>query len=138
MRVLFDTDVVLDLILMRTGLAPDAVALFQANASGTLQAHICAITPTNVFYIARKALGQAQTMRAIEQLLQAVAVCPVGASVYRQALALPMNDFEDATQIACAIEAKLDAIVTRNLSDYQASPLPVFSPAQMLARLSQP
>ena len=138
MRVLFDTDVVLDVLLQRAGFVQEAVALFDAHARGEIQAHISAITPVNVFYIARKSLGQVPLRHAIEQLLLTVTVCPMDARSLRDALALPMADFEDATQVACALRAGLDAIVTRNLSDYQNSPLPAYSPAQLLARLAQP
>ena len=138
MRVLLDTDIVLDLLLQRAGFVQAAVALFETHERGEIQAHISALTSVNVFYIARKTLGQAPLRRAIEQLLLTVTVCPMDAQSLRGALALPMADFEDATQVTCALRAGLEAIVTRNLSDYQNSPLPVYSPAQLLAYLAQP
>ena len=46
-------------------------------------------------------------------------------------------DFEDNLQIACAVEAKLDAIVTRNAKDFVASPVLVLTPAELLAQLAK-
>ena len=40
-----------------------------------------------------------------------------------------MRDFEDAMQVACALTAKVDAIVTRNVSDFRNSPVSVMRSA---------
>ena len=37
--------------------------------------------------------------------------------------------------LACALNARLDAIVTRNPKDFAASPVPVLTPAELLALL---
>ena len=50
--------------------------------------------------------------------------------------ALAGSDFEDNLHIACAAEARLDAIVTRNPKDFAGSPLPVLTPATLLALLA--
>ena len=41
-------------------------------------------------------------------------------------------------QIVVAVEAGLDAVVTRNPSDFAACPLPVLTPQELLGRLSMP
>ena len=135
MTVLFDTDIVLDLLLARTNFVSEAEALFEAHDRGEIQAYISAITPVNVFYIAGKVLGRPGTAQAIYELLASVDVCAVNQHVLQMALNSPISDFEDAVQTASAINAKLDAIVTRNLKDYNNSPLPVYSPSDFLALL---
>jgi hypothetical protein len=50
----------------------------------------------------------------------------------------PGSDFEDNLQIACAVKAGLDAIVTRNPKDFADSPVPVLTPAELLALLPKP
>jgi hypothetical protein len=47
------------------------------------------------------------------------------------------SDFEDNLHIACAMEARLDASVTRNPKDFDGSPIPVLTPAELLAILAQ-
>lgn len=54
MRVLFDTDIVLDVLLARSPFDIDAVALWRAHEGGRLEAFITPITTVNVFYIVRK------------------------------------------------------------------------------------
>lgn len=135
MKVLFDTDIVLDLLLDRPGFAEAAEALFELHDLGVLQGYVSAITPFNVNYIARKVLGRAHAEEAIYELLASLDVCPVNLAILQAALALPISDFEDAAQTASAQALGLDAIVTRNLGDYQAAPLSVFSPVELLAHL---
>jgi predicted nucleic acid-binding protein len=54
MRVLFDINIILDLFLDRAPFADEAAALWQANADGRLEGFVSAITPVNLFYIARR------------------------------------------------------------------------------------
>jgi len=135
MRVLLDTDVVLDFLLEREPFDEAASKLFELIAQGACDGYISAITPTNVFYLARKDKGAAPTKQAIGSLLTALRVCPVNQSVLEQALILPFSDFEDAVQHASATASGLDAIVTRNLDDYKHATLPVFSPTDFLNHL---
>ena len=45
-------------------------------------------------------------------------------------------DFEDNILIAAAVSSSLDAIVTRNPADFLHSPIPVWTPADFVKRLS--
>jgi hypothetical protein len=71
----------------------------------------------------------------IDDLLTLIRVCPITHTVLVQALGLSFADYEDAVQHASATEAGLDAIVTRNLSDYKNATLPVFSPNDFLVKV---
>lgn len=90
-RALLDTNIILDLFLDRQTFVKEAAALWMANEQGHFEGYIAAITPINLWYIARK------------------------------------------TKDAAALN--LDAIVTRNLKDFAAGAIPVFSPADFLKRL---
>jgi predicted nucleic acid-binding protein len=137
MRVLLDTDVVLDLVLEREPFAEAARELFDWIARGECDGYVSAITPVNVFYLGRKSKGGDATKRAIRDLLAAVRVCPVDQNVLDDALASLITDYEDAVQHASAKASQLDAIVTRNLDDYRSAVLPVFTPADFLKYLKQ-
>ena len=45
------------------------------------------------------------------------------------------NDFEDNLVLTCAVNARLDAIVTRDPKDFVGSPLPVLTPDEFLDKL---
>jgi predicted nucleic acid-binding protein len=134
-RVLLDSDVLLDLFLARPGFAADAIALWDANLDGKIVAFVSAITPDNIFYVARKAKGLPVARQIVADLLSALQVCLVDGVVLKAAQTLPVTDYEDAIQVASAMATGLDAIVMRNVNDYKNSPLPVYSPTDFLARL---
>ena len=135
MRVLLDTDVVLDVILAREPFAKDAIELLDLSEAGAFEAYVSAITPLNIFYIARKAKAVRDLRQAIQRLLQTVGVCPIDKSILTSAFQLRFVDYEDAVQHESAVLAGLEAIVTRDIHDYKYSTLPVFSPDGFLQHL---
>jgi predicted nucleic acid-binding protein len=137
MRVLLDTDVVLDLLLDRNPFSEAAVASWQANREGRLEVYISAITPLNVFYIARKLKGADTARQAVKELLTGLRICAVDQATLQIAVASSLTDYEDAVQHANATTHHLDAIVTRNLEDYRGATVAVFSPTDFLVELKK-
>jgi len=135
MRVLLDTDVILDVISARVPFAAEASELLDLSEKGAFDAYISALTPLNVFYIARNTKSAASLRASIKDLLQTVRVCPLNDSVLNAAFALPFSDYEDAVQHCCATAEGLEGIVTRNISDYKNSTLSVFTPTEFLSHI---
>lgn len=138
MRVLLDTDVILDVMTARVPFDAEAAELLDLSEKGAFEAYISALTPLNVFYIGRKAKNPANLRKAIRELLQIVKVCPLNDSVLDAAFALPFSDYEDAVQHCCATAQGLEGIVTRNVRDFKNSALPVFTPAEFLIHIKSP
>lgn len=138
MRILLDTNVVLDGLLRRTPFDVEARAIWQACADGRAEGFVSAITPVNLFYIARKQVGAPQARVLLTDLLVAFGVCAIDSAVLLAADRLAVSDYEDAVQVAAAVAVSLDAIVTRDTSDYAGVPIPVFTPADFLNQLSMP
>ncbi len=135
MRVLLDTNVILDLLLDREGFAEDASAIWDINARGEIEAFIAAITPVNIFYIARKLNGAVLAREYVSKMLEMLQVCSLDRQSLLAAEILDFADYEDAVQVACAMFSNLDAIVTRDLKDFKNSPLPVYLPTEFLLHL---
>ena len=136
MKVLLDTNVILDLFLNRQPFVNDAAIIWQANANRQIEAFVCAVTLPTIYYISKKS-GDLNTARnSVRLLLASVGISGVDYSVLANAEPLPVTDYEDAVQIASAQSQGLDAIITRDLKDYKNSPLPVYSPADFLALLA--
>ena len=119
MRVLFDTNIILDLFLDRSPFADDAAELWQANADGRLEGFVSAITPVNLFYIARRFKDRPTAFQAVSELLAAMSVCAVDHTTLHTALMLPFSDYEDAVQHVGATDNGIAAIVTRNPKDFE-------------------
>jgi predicted nucleic acid-binding protein len=135
MRILLDTNVVLDVLLKREPWQADASALWQAVDGGQLTAYIPASAVTDIFYVARRLTDIVRARRSVQVCLDAFNVGTVDRAVLERAQVLSGSDFEDNVQIACAESNELDAIVTRDPSDYEGSPIAVWSPAECLKNL---
>ncbi|MBI4985379.1 MAG: PIN domain-containing protein [Rhodocyclales bacterium] len=133
MSVVFDTNVVLDLLLDRAPHATAAVDLFNRVERGELRALLCATTLTTLHYLAAKAVGAEQAKAQVAALLTLFEVAPVTRAVLDQALANGMPDFEDAVLAEAGRQAGATAIITRNVRDFRGGPLRVYTPQQWLA-----
>jgi len=136
MRVLLDTNVVLDVLLNRAPWAAEASALWEAHDAGRLQGYVTATTLTNIFYIARRAAGLEKAQAAVRLCLQTFELCPVDRVTLERAAQFSGPDFEDNLQIACAEISGLAIIVTRNLPDYAHSGIRPVTPATLLSEIN--
>lgn len=113
MRVAFDTNVVLDAIMDRPN-AEAATWLVRAVAEERIEGFITANTITDIYYIARKKIGDKNAREAVFNLLSIFGVAAVDRSACIDALSLPMKDYEDAVMAVCADRECADYIVTRD------------------------
>lgn len=133
MRVLVDTNVVLDVLLDRQAFVSDATLIFDLVERSIITGLLCATTITTLAYLAGKTAGKQQASRQIRQLLSLFEIAAVTRAVLDGALASKASDFEDAVLAEAAFQAGAQAIITRNLRDFAHSPVRAYTPAQWLA-----
>lgn len=136
MRVLFDTNVVLDLLLARAPHDADARILFSHVENETIQGILCATTLTTIHYLATKSLDQAIATGAVRSLLRLFEVASVNQAVIEGALQSGFQDFEDGVLHESARLAQAQAIVTRNVQDFGPATLPIYTPTELTALLA--
>lgn len=128
MKILIDTDVLLDVALAREPhVVASAGVLRWAELEGT-----AAVSWHSLPNCAHLFKGGGRTF--LERLLRIVEVAPVDGLQARRALQLPMNDVEDAFQAVSALAWQADFIVTRNLRHFRNSPVPALTPSAFLQR----
>lgn len=133
--ILLDTDVLLDVALDRHPHA-DASADFLARvADGASEGFVAWHTVSNLFYVIARARGATAARDFITDLMDYLSVAPTSTEAVRYAASLPMPDFEDAMQVAAARACGAEYIVTRNLNDFERSPVPAVTPQEALSRL---
>ena len=138
LRVLVDTNVILDWLFERKPWSDEAHSLWHAQGNGLLVGYVPASAVTDIFYIARR-LGDIDTAFAsIDRIFASLETFPVDDVILRLARRLPGNDFEDNVQIACAQAANLDLIVTRNTDDFVHAPIPAIEPLAITNYLPRP
>ncbi len=136
MRVLIDTNIVLDFLLQREPFFQDAELLFQSINAGQVIGYITATTLTDIFYISRKHTRSIEQARqAVSETLTAIVICPVDRAVLESAFNSGLVDFENAVQIFGAVAQGLDAILTRDNKGFLSSPIPVLSIQELLQQL---
>jgi predicted nucleic acid-binding protein len=136
MKILFDTNVVLDLLLARQPFVDHAAQLFASVERAEIDGYVCATTVTTIHYLLAKQVGSPQAIVGVSNLLNLFEVTPVTRAVLTGALAIKFRDFEDAVLHEAAHLSGVDAIVTRNLSDFARALLPIYDPPTLLAVLA--
>lgn len=135
MKVLFDTNVVLDVLLARHPWCEDATALWQAMDDGVLQVVLCASSVTDIHYIVRKGAGSQAALESVRLCLDAFQIGAIDKELLETAYLKHGADFEDDLQIAISERLRLDAIVTRDATGFTDSTIRVLTPAQCRASL---
>lgn len=133
MRVLFDINIILDVLLDRHPFAEDAISLMQMVESGDLQGCLCATTITTLDYLMCKVIGKEKARTEIKKLLILFEIAAMNRTVLEKALVNPIKDFEDAVIYEAAFHHGVHAIVTRNIKDFHKVALPVYTAKQLLA-----
>lgn len=136
MRVLFDTNVVLDVLLGRSPHAAPAAELFALVERGELRGWLGATTVTTVFYLAEKAAGSERAREHMRRLLFLFEVARVDRGTLLEALERDFIDYEDAVLHEAALQADVEGIVTRDSAGFARSTVPVFTPLELLAALA--
>jgi predicted nucleic acid-binding protein len=77
MRVLIDTNVVLDFLQERVPFAENAARLFERIDNGEIEGFIAATTITNIYYIVRRAAGAVVAQDALAQVLADLNICAI-------------------------------------------------------------
>lgn len=136
MRVLFDVNVVLDVLLSREPWRADAQKLWDHVAQDVIEGYLAPTTVTTIYYLARKLpAGAGAAKQAVQACLSTFDICPVDRQTLELALAHPGVDCEDNVQMVSAQLIGADAIVTRNLKHFTGAPCDVLMPADLLTRI---
>jgi predicted nucleic acid-binding protein len=93
MNILFDTNVVLDVMLDRTPFSEPASHLLSVVERGTLTGFICATTVTTIHYLATKILGKDKAQNQIKNLITLFEIASVNRTVIEDAFKSKFSDF---------------------------------------------
>ncbi len=135
MKVLVDTNVVLDVLLARKEFAEAATEIFAMLERSEMSGYLCATTLTTIDYLLSQALPKKQSHQALQRLMELFEIAPVNRSVIEEALASRVDDFEDAVLEKAGELAGVDAIITRNTRDFRRSSIKAVDPLEFLASL---
>ena len=133
MKLLIDTNVVLDVLLRREPFFRTAAEVLNLTQRDEVREYVSASAITDIYYIANKQMKDRDAVRdLLKRLLMIVSVAAVSKWEIQNALNLAWGDFEDSVQYSVVLLNEMDGIVTRNPSDYQDANIRIWLPEQAL------
>lgn len=133
MRILIDTNVILDVLLKREPFYYDAEKVLNLSENKHIHLFVSASAITDIYYIAYQALRNKTEIRnLLSNLIEIVSVATVSENTIQKALELAWKDFEDSVQYSVALLQEMDGIITRNPNDYKKSEIKIWTPEEFL------
>ena len=121
LRVLVETNIVLDAVLARAPHDRDAVLLLDAIDRHRLDGYVAGHCVTTVHHVVQRETNRTTAVTAVQDVLAILRVVPLGDVEFQRALAMGLRDFEDAVQAAACLTIGADFIVTRNERDFKGA-----------------
>ncbi len=138
MKILIDTNIVLDALTSRKPWNEYAERIFLMAANNIIDMYITASSATDIYYLIRKHLHSTETARQIMgKLYSLVGILEVKSEDLIDALASPITDYEDAVIEKVAGRSDMECIVTRNQKDYEAGFIQIYSPEDFIRFIEQ-
>lgn len=134
-RILFDINVILDVLLDRQPHVAASAAAWAAVENGAFEGQVAAHAVTTIHYLVQKELGASKARRSVSAILRVFEVAAVDGGAVQEALTLPLSDFEDAVTAAAARLAGCDFIVTRDPKGFRGSPVRSLTPEAIVPLL---
>jgi predicted nucleic acid-binding protein len=137
MVILIDTDVILDYLIARQPFMDNAYEILRLCSQQRCDGYIAAHSVTNIFYIIRRHFSASERKRLLMGLCEIIDIAGIHKKQIIDALSNEdFSDLEDRLQVECARMVNADYIVTRNITDFSASPIPAILPRDLLQKIS--
>ena len=135
-QILLDTNIALDLLARRIPFYNDAAALFTLADKKIISLSISALSLANIHYVITKLKPEQETRKILRNLVILLEVLSLDDKILDLALNSDFNDFEDAIQYFTAIENDQELIVTRNMSGFRESKIPVMTAREFIGAIT--
>lgn len=132
MKVLIDTNVILDVWLAREPFWRDSASLIGNIEKKEIEGIVAPTTITTLHDLGKKVLGEDKARQLLERLLEICKVGSISSKTFKQALKSRITDFEDAVIEAVSESSKVELIATRNIKDFRHSTIPAMEPSQII------
>ena len=132
MKVLFDSNVIIDAISNRPNSNQDSKRIFLLSASGELKGYLASKQITDIYCVLRKYVDNKEKRREfISFLLEAFKILSISEAKLKEALSLDIKNYEDAVLCVVAKRNDIDCIVTNNIKDCSNLPIEVCLPSEI-------
>lgn len=133
MKIFLDTNIIIDLVLNRHPWVRYELVLLELSRQKKLSLAVSDISFLNLAYAVRKVMSPDEIYAAMTDLLKYMNVAAAGESVIRSAVSLRWKDMEDCVQYLIARNEGADYIITRDMTGFSSSDIPVMTPVEFLS-----
>jgi len=131
LKILFDTNIILDVLLNRAPFVDLSANLVSSVENRTIEGYLCATTITTLDYLISKARNREIARVEIQKILTLFQIAEVNSTVLSLAINSKFTDFEDAVQYYSGQYSGVNGLVTRNTKDYKYAVSPVYTPDEL-------
>ncbi|VAX10532.1 hypothetical protein MNBD_GAMMA26-496 [hydrothermal vent metagenome] len=131
MKILFDTNIILDVLLNRKKFVELSANLVGMVENNNIDGYLCATTITTLDYLISKTINRKQAKIEIKKLLAIFSIAEVNSIVLELSVNSKFADFEDAVQYYSGECCEVEGLVTRNTKDYKNTNLPIYTPDEL-------
>lgn len=135
MRVLIDTNIILDVLCKRAAFYEDSAKVWKLCEINKITGVVSALSIPNIMYIMRKELDTERTKEILYSISLIFTIADLKTADLKKAAGMNFKDYEDAVQSACASRIKADYIITRNFKDFTESQISAIKPEELLDRI---
>ncbi|MDZ7719565.1 MAG: PIN domain-containing protein [Balneolaceae bacterium] len=135
MKILFDTNILLDVFLEREPFYDSSFTSVAIAERNVIEGWLSGTTVTTLYYLLQKGLSKKSADKHLKNILKVFHIAPVNRAVLEDAITGKFTDYEDSVLHQVAIHSGLDGILTRNQKDFKNCTLPVYSPQELLNSL---
>ena len=134
MKVLIDTNVILDVLIGRKPHLESSAKILML-CEGKVGGMITVSQTTDIFYLLRKEnMSNENSRKILKKLAEKLVVIDVKKEDMEKALNSTVKDYEDALLSVAGIRCNAKYIITRNTKDFKESELEAISPTNFLER----
>ncbi len=135
MKILLDTNIVLDLLLKREPFSNDALAIFSIIETNKVEAYLCAKTVTTIYYLISKQLNKSKADIILNDILKLFNISDVNKQVLLDSLKNNGKDFEDSVIYTSAKYSNIDIIISRDKKGFLQSKVMTLEPKEFLSSI---
>ena len=134
MRVVIDTNIIMDIFLKREPFFQKSYEVFDLIVFDIVEGGVTANSITDIYYLLNRQFKDSEKSKSIIlQINELLAIYDTTAIDISQALISEMTDFEDAVVASTAKREKADYIITRNIKDFERSAVKAVTPDEFIA-----
>jgi len=133
MKILLDTNIVLDLLLLREPFVKNAREIFLLIENGDIEGYLCATSVTTLHYLVGREKSKKETNEIIENILTLFKVAPVDKKVLQIACKNNGNDYEDSVIYTASDFLNIDIIITRDKKGFLRSDISTMTSKEFMA-----